>query len=358
MRPVLKPGVTRVWLDPGRLRLGLGSGRERVYRLEPPLRRLLEACDGTRDLEALLGYGERLGLARDRALALIDRFALDGVLDDAALSTPELARMGVAERGRLGPLVAALGLRHPLPGGGARALERRVQRQVAVHGLGLVGAQVARQLAAAGIGVVRPVDPAPVEPADTAPGALAPAEVGQRRQDAVGRAILAFTPSVRTAPSHHHRPPDLAVIAPAEQDPAELIEELAGQSIPYLLIRMGEDEAMVGPLVLPGRTPCARCAEEQLAESEPDAARAFAQPPGPPPNGHVPPRDAALALLAAAYGVLHALAFLDGPDPGVLGSVLRFSAGDPTARRIPVAAHRNCRCGASPGVLVGIDLLE
>ena len=358
MRPVLKPGVTRAWLDPGRLRLGLGSGRERIYRLEPPLRRLLEACDGTRDLEALLGYGERLGLARDRALALIDRFALDGVLDDAALSTPELARMGVAERGRLGPLVAALGLRHPLPGGGARALERRAQRQVAVHGLGLVGAQVARQLAAAGIGVVRPVDPAPVEPADTAPGALELTEVGQRRQDAVGRAILASTPSVRTAPSHRQRPPDLAVIAPVEQEPGELIAEFTAASIPYLLVRTGEDEVVVGPLVLPGRTACAHCAEEQLAESEPRWSRAFAPSGSAPPNGHVPPRDTALSLLAAAYAVVHALAFLDGPDPAVLGSVLRFSAADPTARRIPVTAHRNCGCGASPGVLVGVDLLE
>jgi bacteriocin biosynthesis cyclodehydratase domain-containing protein len=357
MRPVLKPGVTRVWLDPGRLRLGVGAEQERIYHLEPPLRRLLEACDGTRDLEGLLGYGERLGLARDRVLRLIERLALDGALDDAALSTPELARMGVAERARLGPLVSALGLRHPLPGGGARALERRVQRQVAVYGLGLVGSQVARHLAAAGIGVVRPVDAAAVEHVDTAPGGVHLTDVGQRRQDAVARAIIGLTPSVRTAPSYHHRPPDLAVIAPAEQDPADLIAELSAEAIPYLLARLGEDEALVGPLVLPGRTPCARCADLHLAGSDPHWPRVFAQF-GSPPPGHVPPRDAALALLAAAHTVLRALAFLDGPDPQALGTVVRFGPLDPIARLIRVAPHRDCGCGASPGVVVGVDLLE
>jgi bacteriocin biosynthesis cyclodehydratase domain-containing protein len=357
MRPVLKPGVSRVWLDPGRLRLGVGAGEERVYLLEPPLRRLLEACDGTRDLDALLAYGERLGLARERAAAFIDRLALDGTLDDAALSTPELARMGVAERARFGPLVSALGLRHPLPGGGARALERRVQRQVAVHGLGLVGAQVARQLAAAWVGVVRPVDPAPVEAADTTPGGLEPADLGQRRQDAVARAIIGLTPSVRTAPSHHRRPPDLAVLTPAEQDPTELIDELAAESVPHLLVRLGEDEALVGPLVVPGRTPCVHCAERRLAESDPHRPRVLAQF-GAPPAGYVPPRDAALALLAAAYAVAHALAFLDGPDPARLGLLLRFAHADPIPRLIRVSAHPDCGCGALPGTLVGFDLLE
>jgi len=357
MRPMLKPGVSRVWLEPGRLRLGVGAAGERIYQLEPALRRLLEACDGTRDLEALLAYGQRLGVARERAFGFIDRLALDGALDDAALSAPELARMGVSERMRLGPLVAALGLRHPLPGGGARALERRVQRQVAVHGLGLVGAQVARQLAAAGIGVVRPVDAAPVEAADTAPGGLDLADVGQRRQDAVVRAILALNPSTSITPSHRHRPPDLAVIAPAEQDPTDLIAELTAGSIPYLLLRMGEDEALIGPLVMPGRTPCAQCADRRMAESDPHWQRVSAQF-GAPPAGYVPPRDAALALLAAAYGVLAALAFLDGPDPGWLGVLVRCVPGAPIPRLIRVSAHPDCGCGALPGVLVGLDLLE
>ncbi|WP_051451116.1 TOMM precursor leader peptide-binding protein [Actinospica robiniae] len=357
MRPVLKPGISRLWLEPGRLRLGVGAGRERIYQLEPALRRLLEACDGTRDLDALLGYAQRLGVARERASAFIDRLALDGALDDAALSAPELARMGVSERARLEPLVSALGLRHPLPGGGARALERRTQRQVAVHGLGLVGAQVARQLAAAGIGVVRPVDPAPVEPGDTAPGGLEPADVGQRRGDAATRAILAFTPSARTTPSHHHRPPDLAVIAPAGPDPDDLIDELTAGSIPHLLVRLGEDEALIGPMVLPGRTPCARCADRRLAESDPHWQRVAAQV-GAGTPGYLAPRDAALATLAAAYAVVAALAFLDGPDPDWLGVMLRFAHCAPIPRLISVSAHPDCDCGALPRVLVGLDLLE
>lgn len=344
MRPILKPGLARVWLDAEHLQLGLGP-RRRVRRLDGAARRLIEALDGTRDTEALISYGARLGLTRERTLGLLERLAVDGALDDAALPTPGLARLPVGERARLAPVVSALGLRNRLPGGGARALERRSQQHAVVHGLGLIGAQVARQLAAAGVGVVRPVDPSAVEAADTGPGALDPAEAGRRRQDAVARAIQRLTPAARVAPARHARP-DLVVLAPSERYPVELLEQLHGAGVPHLTVRTAGDAALVGPLVLPGRTPCVRCADLHLSAEDPGWPRHLAQL-APTRPGELAPRDTPLALLAAAYTVLHALSFLDGDDPPVLGAVLRLDPETALPERTRLAAHPACACGAA-----------
>ena len=347
MRPILKPGLGRVWLDPNTLQLGRGT-RRRVHLLSDAERRLLEALDGTRDTEALLSYGERLGLTSERAIALITRLAVDGALDDAALPTPGLARLSVGERARLAPVVSALGLRNGLPGGGARALERRAQQHTAVHGLGPIGAQVARQLAAAGVGVVRPVDPNPVEHTDTGPGALDPAQVGKRRQESVCRAIQRDTPSTRVAPSYSTRRPDLAVIAPVERYPVEIFDGLVSAGVPHLLVRPAGDEVLVGPLVLPGRTACVHCTDLQLSELDPGWPQFLAQFAAPRP-GELPPADTSLVLLAAAYAVHHALTYLDGGEPAVLGAVLSLRPPDALPRRIEIKPHSSCGCGAISG---------
>lgn len=345
MRPILKPGLGRVWLDPNTLQLGRGP-RRRVHRLDRSERFLLEALDGTRDTENLLSYGERLGLTSERAVALLTRLALDGALDDAALPTPGLARLSVAERARLGPVVSALGLRNGLPGSGARALERRAQQHAAVHGLGLIGAQVARQLAAAGVGVVRPVDPGLVGHQDTGPGALDPAQVGKRRQEAVCRAIQRDTPSTRVAPAYPTRRPDIIVVAPVERYPLEIFDGLVSSGIAHLLVRPAEDEVLIGPLVLPGRTPCVHCTDLQLSEADPSWPQFLAQF-GTPRSGELPPVDTSLALLAAAYAVQYALAFLDGAEPAVLGAVLSLRPPDALPARVEIKAHSSCACGAT-----------
>jgi bacteriocin biosynthesis cyclodehydratase domain-containing protein len=343
VRPILKPGLCRVWLDRDTLQLGIGP-RCRVLRLDTASRCLIEALDGTRDTAALLSYAQRLGITAERAAGLLDRLALDGALDDAALPTPGLARLSVNERARLEPVVSALGLRNRLPGGGARALERRAQQYAAVHGLGLIGAQVARHLAAAGVGVVRPVDPSPVEHADTGPGALDPADVGRRRQDAVARAIQRLTPAARIAPVAHSRP-DLVVLAPTERYPVELLDQLMTTGLPHLPVRTMGDMAMIGPLVLPGRTPCVRCADLQQSENDPSWPRYLAHL-GPPRSGELPPRDTPLALSAVACTVQTALSFLDGESPAALGGVLCIAPDAHTAVRIELPPHAACTCGA------------
>jgi bacteriocin biosynthesis cyclodehydratase domain-containing protein len=344
MRPILKPGLGRVWLDANTLQLGRDP-RARIHRLDSAERMLLEALDGTRDTDSLLSYGARLGLTSERSMGLLNRLAIEGLLDDACLATPALARLSVGERARVGPVVSALGLRNKLPGSGARALERRAQQHVAVHGLGLIGAQVARQLAAAGVGVVRPVDPAPAEHRDAGPGAIDPAHVGKRRQESVSRAIQRDTPTVRIAPTYAARRPELVVVAPVERYPVELFDSLMSDGVPHLLVRPAEDEVLVGPLVLPGRTPCVHCVDLRLSESDPSWPQFLAQY-GATRPGELPPGDTSLMLLGAAYAAHYALTRLDGGEPPVVGALMSLRPPDAAPVRIGVTAHPACGCGA------------
>lgn len=343
MRPVIKPALSRIWHDERTLQLGRGPGTGHRYRTTAAVRAVIDALDGTRDIESLLGYAERIGVPRAATLDLFDRLAGDGCLDDAALDTSALAALSPPERARLDPDLSTLGLRHRLPGGAVRALERRQRVAVAVYGLGRVGAHAAVRLAAAGIGTIVPVDPAPVRHEDTGPGSYRGEEVGSRRQDCVARAVRLLAPSVSTALSPYRAHPDLAIIAPGERLPGELTAELTERAVPQLLVEVCEDRAVLGPLVVPGRTPCHRCRDLALADRDPLWPRTQAALAG---DGAAPRSacDTTLAALAASNAVLHALAFLDGHLPPSAGATCEFALPYALPERLAFAAHPACGC--------------
>lgn len=346
MRPVLKPALSRIWHDARTLQLGRGPATTYRYRMTAAVRAVVDALDGTRDTEALLGYAERIGVARGDTLDLLDRLAGDGCLDDAALDTSALAALSPAERARLDPDLSSLGLRHRLPGGAVRALERRRGVAVAVHGLGRVGAQTALRLAASGVGTIVPFDPSPVRYQDTGPGSFRQDDVGARRQDAVVRAIRLLAPSTKFVLPSRRTGPDLAVVAPGERPPTELLAELAERAIPHLLAEVCEERAVLGPLVVPRRTPCVRCRDLSRAERDPLWPRTQAGLAGDGATSR-PACDTTLAAVAADHAVLHALAFLDGQTPPSVGAVWEFALPYALPERIAVPAHPACGCTSS-----------
>jgi hypothetical protein len=343
MRPVLKPALSRIWHGESTLQLGRGPATTHRYRTTAAVRALIDALDGTRDTEAVLGYAERIGISRPDTLELLDRLAGDGCLDDAALDTSALAALSPAERARLDPDLSGLGLRHRLPGGAVRALERRQRVAVAVYGLGRVGAHAALRLAATGVGTVVPVDPAPVRHEDAGPGGYRDQEVGMRRQEALAGAIRLLAPSANLALSPRRAAPDLALVAPGERPPTELLAELTERAVPHLVIEVCEDRAVLGPLVVPGRTPCHRCRDLALADRDPLWPRTLAGLAGDGATTR-PACDTTLAALAANHAVLHALAFLDGQSPPSIGATWEFALPYALPERFPLNAHPRCGC--------------
>ncbi len=147
------------------------------------------------------------------------------------------------------------------------------------------------------------------------------------RTDGAARAAL-----VVLADGHH---PDV---------PAHFDHDL--QDLPHLHVGMHGERATVGPLVVPGRTSCLRCAHLHRRDADaawPLLAVQWAQ--AVPTMAH-PPIDPLLCRLAADHAALLARWWTDAPDrPDLWADValeLRLPEGMP--RRVPRPPHPLCGC--------------
>ncbi len=150
--------------------------------LTPSVLKWLESLDGTRELERVLREAVLAGLDETRARSLLDQLAAQGALHDASAGPGCLREIALAERDRMKPDLDALDLGSTAPDGMYILFERRRRSRVRVYGAGRIGAQVVAQLAAAGVGNIRVLDPGQAKPADISPGGLTWAEVGMSRE--------------------------------------------------------------------------------------------------------------------------------------------------------------------------------
>ena len=299
--------------------------------LQPPDARLLGLLDGSRDVATVFAEANDAGCGPVRAAQLIELLHGADALDDAPPGDPRLA-----------PDLLSLSLVHRGAGAAGRALARRRRATVSVHGAGRVGASVVGLLVAAGIGSVDVVDDRPVRPGDLAPA-------GIRDQGAGDRATAATLPwrqrSRGVRATTRARDSDLHVVAPAAATPAP--EVLAAvRRRPHLLVVVRETTASVGPLVLPGRTPCLRCLQLARADRDPEWAAVSAQLVA--GGRDTEPCDVTLATLAASLAAMQALTHIDGAAaPSAVAGVVEFDLVETRLRRRSVAAHAACGCGAA-----------
>jgi hypothetical protein len=344
-RPALKPGLRLLRRDRTTLQLGLTPGAAVVLEGVDDLdRRLLDLLDGTRDAATVVTEAATLGVDPVRAAELLDLLRRAGALDDGPPAT-----LTVADR--LAPDALALSLRHPLPGVAARALHRRAQTIVTVHGGGRLGATVAGLLTAAGIGRVDVVDPGAVRPTDLAPGGIRRVRVGNRGEAATRSAAASATPAI--APREPATPlaRRLDVVAPVGFAAApEVLAAVRRRT--HLFVAVRDLTAVVGPLVVPGRTPCLRCLELGRGERDPAWPRLAAQLVGEP--AAVDAGDVVLATMAAAVAAAQLLTFVDGVErPATMGGILELGSAGPgwadgRVRRRSVSSHPACGCSPAP----------
>lgn len=351
MRPVVKPALRRLWRDPQTLQLGIDPARALVLAgVDPPTLRLLDLLDGTRDRAGVLRAAAAAGCDPQAGRRLLDLLAGARALDDAdprPLADPPVdgrppgtGVLPLAERERLSPDLASLSLLTERPGQAAATLRRRRAAVVAVLGAGRVGATLGGLLAAAGVGTVDVDDPGTAEQQDAAPGGLAPADAGGPRRAGARRMLARVAPSVRLDAG---RPPDLICLCAAEAATADV---LAAETVPRLYAEVRETTAVVGPLVLPGRSACRRCLELTRAERDPHWPRLAAQLAGGADRADA--CDVVLATLAAAVAALQALALLDGIlRPATVDGTLELALPDWRLRRRSWAPHPRCGCHAA-----------
>ena len=237
-----------------------------------------------------------------------------------------------------------------VPPGAARSPTHRSSATVAVVGGGGLGAAVSAGLAAEGVGTVALLDDQVVAAVDVVPGGPTSGDVGRRLAHAAAEAVHRVSPGARTACPPR---PDLVVLLGAGALDAAGVQHLVQDDVPHLGVLVRDDDVVVGPVVLPGRSACLHCLD--LHRCDVDLHRCDVDPLWPgvlrqlvtdrPTARPVP--VPALTQVAAGITALMALAQLDGRGtaPGSTATVsLPFGA----VRWGRWAPHARCGCVGLP----------
>lgn len=232
---------------------------------------------------------------------------------------------------------------------GSMIVRRRSRAAVEINGLGRIGSLLARTLAGAGVGTLMLADPGAVLPADVGPG-YPLTDQGMLRAQAVKRHIYRLDPTIQVLTANTLNPGP----RPAHLDLSVWVgtPPIAGRTAgvpamehPHLAVTVQETGVDVGPLVVPGLTPCLECLDRQLADGDStwySAADALGrQQIDAAPAGE----ETAGAVAAAGSAAGQVLAFLDGvvqPATWSAVVVLRAADGYPGLKRL--SFHPDCGC--------------
>ncbi len=361
MHPMLKPALRRGWRDRETVRFGVAPAHAVVVGpVDTATGSFLGMIDGTRNMQQLVEEARSLDLPPQHARGVVDRLGAAGLLEAPTAGGPaaDAVRADAPACERLRPDLASLSVQHPEAAGALGRIGARRAVRVRVRGTGRVGAQVAALLSAAGIGRVDVLDGGSVAPADVTPGGLPAERIGERRDAAARRLVHQSSPWSRRprplVPVSDSGEPGLSltVLTPRDglgayaPDPV-LSEPLLTAGIPHLYAGVIEGTGVVGPLVLPGGSACARCDELRRTEEEPAWPRLLAQWRSGRASPAVPACDAALATAVAGLTAVQALTFLDGGLPPCTGARMEVALPCADVRTVRIEPHPDCECGAA-----------
>lgn len=225
---------------------------------------------------------------------------------------------------------------------------RRARTSVGVVGLGRTGLRIAQGLASAGVGRLVLADDAMVHPHDLGLGGYSLRNVGaQRRHSATQLVAESAVGSARlqTAPLREGDALSaldaVVVVGHGTVDPTTLWRLMA-EGVPHLPIVWGEASASVGPLVLPGSTPCLQCVDLARSDTDPAWPLLVAQLAALSQSDF--PEESMLAALAAALAVRHVLHVLDKRPPNRPGSMTHLSLPSAEVQSQVWEPHPECGC--------------
>ncbi|MGN6301389.1 MAG: hypothetical protein ACTHN8_09910 [Angustibacter sp.] len=316
LRPRLDPSLRVLWRDRGTLQVGLRPERGVVVSgLQPGDEVLVEAMDGLRDLPALRALAASVGVAPERVDELVAVLQGAGVVTDAAAAAPltreqrdDVVRLGAQRRTRLAgdaAVWAGVYLTEPraTAADGVALVAARTRRHVLVDGAGQLGDAIATTLAAAGVGTV-------------------------------SRARGPQTPRA-----------DVHVLVRTDAVDVCEADALVATDQVHLAVLGCADHVVIGPMVLPGRSPCLRCLDLHRADRDPAWPHVVAQLVR--QRAGTAPRETASTVLAAGLAALQVLAQLDGcAAPASVGRTLEVVLPDGLVERRRWRPHASCGCQA------------
>ncbi|GAA0802796.1 hypothetical protein Sya03_03620 [Spirilliplanes yamanashiensis] len=222
----------------------------------------------------------------------------------------------------------------------ATRLRRRAAARVVLAGRGRLAAPIAVLLAAAGVGHVFADVGGSVTPEELAGTPLSGDDVGRPRREAIAEAVGRAAPATVTRPVQ--RGHATLVVQLGHDEPVALVAAgHAQRRQPYLAVAVQEGTPVVGPLTVPGRTPCLHCIDSHRRDRDPAA------PPVGPGSGAEPCAVTTL-VAAAAFAVAEILQFVEGGRPETAGATVDVR-GAGRLRRRSWPRHPGCGCGAPRG---------
>jgi bacteriocin biosynthesis cyclodehydratase domain-containing protein len=159
---------------------------------------------------------------------------------------------------------------------------------------------------------------------------------------------LARSAGLREASPRRVAAPDGAVLLGIGEPDRELVDEWARAGTPYLLVRLTEGRAVVGPFVQPGATACLRCLDAHRTDTDPAwpllvrqyaAACAADRADGAPE-----PVDPLLATLALAWAARDLATFVDGGRPSSWSATVTLHPGLSRLDTRSWLRHPGCGC--------------
>ncbi len=295
VRPRLRADVPLIWRSDGRLQVGIGA-RSRTLSgadVTEPLIRWLRRIDGTREWVQLRRDADDLGVDGEAAERVLRTLHGAGAIDDAAVMPDGLRWASRAERDAAFPDLAAAAFAYGSCETASVVIDRRMARSIGVTGDGVLADTIRRLLQDSGM-----------------------------RSDGTDLVVLADSPH------------------------PWVVEESAHWVAPHLHVAAYGDAGQVGPLVVPGRTSCLRCAHLHRRDRDPDWPLIALQLAEALRRSPVLPIDRLLAHAIAARAVLLVRRWADDPLAvaawGNRVVEVHLPDGDHVHR--PAPAHPLCGC--------------
>jgi bacteriocin biosynthesis cyclodehydratase domain-containing protein len=361
-RPRLRESVEVLRAASGDLYLMPVVGSDLVLRAPSRAQHaLLEALDGTRSVRQIAALVADVDPAigfESVATAIAELHELRIVENAAGDEHPDLTPL---ERSRFDRQLRYFADMATDEVACAEAQVRLKRSTVAVIGLGGLGSWVALSLGLAGVGHLVGYDDDIVEPSNLHRQILyGEADIGRAKADAAADRLTAQAPWIRvdTYRERLHGADHVSaaiagadLVVEAADWPAHLISRWVDEAcrsvgVPHISASLAPPVGRVGPLIVPGQTPCHRCHEAALRRRSPlyEEVVAMRSTTSARAANSGPPLGAIATLLATE--ILHHLSGVQ--TPATLGAAVILDLRTLHTERQELEADPDCDCGAHP----------
>ena len=327
-----------------------------------PARTALAAMDGSRTCEELSGC---LGVPLDEIENLVRE------LDEAGLIDTETSKISVHTRfhspnahrashdsddshdgavqqlqAKLAPELSLATWLANVRDGGNSTLSKRRDWQVSIFGDSRIATLLYGILLSSGIsqtslhGPHGPHGQRPIKESDLCAGFLHPGDIGHSyaiRTQELSRELSLFPPTKKIGEEESRK--FMVVVG---NTPADRVQEWISQGVPHLFIDTPDSASIsIGPIVIPGQTPCARCISMALDDQNP-TWREISMLKLTNPAKEVP---VSVAHYIAGIAALELLGFIDEGRSLLIGGSARLDYRAPTVlERKTFTRHPACGC--------------